>query len=141
MNKIINGKRYDTKTAELIGEASYGYGNDFRKWEEELYRKKTGEFFLWGAGGPLSKYAKSNSGETTNGQEIRPLTLQEAQEWCEEHMDADRYEEIFGEVEEEKTQVSTWLLNSLKTEIDKLREQKGITIAEIIEAGINALSK
>jgi len=55
MKKIINGKRYDTETAQLIGSASYSNRTDFRFWSEELYRKKTGEFFLYGEGGPASK--------------------------------------------------------------------------------------
>lgn len=128
MRKIINGKRYDTKTARFVGEASYGYGKDFAK--ERLFLKKTGEFFLWGSGN-----------EVSGSQQIIPLTLEEAKTWAEEYMDGDDYEEVFGEVEESKDQISTWLPTSLKAEIDKLRKEKGSTIASIIKAGIKSLTE
>ena len=55
MRKNIDRKMYDTETAELLASSSNGYGHgDFRYMEEQLYRKKTGEFFLYGEGGALS---------------------------------------------------------------------------------------
>ena len=49
----------------------------------------------------MSKYSqKIGQNEWSGGQEIQPLTLQEAQEWAEEHLDADEYEQVFGAVEE-----------------------------------------
>ncbi len=48
MKKIINGKRYDTETAKLIGSDGYSNPSDFNYWSEDLYQKKTGEFFLYG---------------------------------------------------------------------------------------------
>ena len=56
MKKIINGKLYDTETAKLIGRSYHGEGpRDFRHYSEELYRKRTGEYFLYGEGGPMSR--------------------------------------------------------------------------------------
>ena len=104
MKKIMNGKLYDTKTAERIG--YYTNGSDcrnFRWYEEELYRKKTGEFFLYGAGGPLSPYARCTSPDGRSfgdGDALIPQTIDEAKAWAERHMDADDYIEVFGEVEE-----------------------------------------
>jgi len=101
MKKIINGKLYDTSTATLISSAEYSYPGDFSHWREELYRKKTGEFFLYGKGGPMSKYSrKIGQNEWSGGEKIHPLTLREAQEWAEEHLDAEEYEQVFGVVEE-----------------------------------------
>ena len=52
MKKIINGKVYDTASAKLVGEWDNGrYGRDFGRCAEELYQKRTGEFFLHGSGG------------------------------------------------------------------------------------------
>ena len=69
--------------------------------ERNSTAKKTGEFFLYGEGGPWSKYSRRISqNEWGGGEEIRPLTLQEAQKWAEKHLDADEYEQVFGEVEE-----------------------------------------
>lgn len=100
MKKILGGKKYDTETACMVG--NYGNGNSgFGKCYEALYCKRTGEFFLYGEGGPMSKYGVAyGDNEWGYGEEIRPLTVDEAKEWAEEHLDADKYEEIFGEVEE-----------------------------------------
>ena len=101
MKKIINGRRYDTDTAKILGSAGYSHPGDFNYWRETLYVKKTGEFFLHGFGGPLSKYARSIAlNEWTGGEEIIPLSLEEAQKWTEENLEAEEYEEIFGACEE-----------------------------------------
>ena len=48
MKKIINGKIYDTDTAKEIDSISHGDGpRDFRYYHEVLYRKRTGEYFLF----------------------------------------------------------------------------------------------
>ena len=46
MKKIINGTKYDTDTADLIGSFTAGgvCRRDYRYIHEELYRKKNGEF-------------------------------------------------------------------------------------------------
>lgn len=68
---------------------------------ETLYRKRKGEFFLYGEGGPMSKYGVAyGDNEWGYGEEIRPLTVDEAKAWAEENLDADEYEAVFGEVEE-----------------------------------------
>jgi hypothetical protein len=101
MKKIINGKRYDTSTATLIGSVNYSYPNDFQYWKEDLYRKKTGEFFLYGEGGPMTQYAhRTGQNQWSGGERIRPLTLTEAQEWAERYLDVEKYEQTFGVIEE-----------------------------------------
>ncbi len=51
MKKIINGKRYDTDTAEAVGYWDSKVGkSSFRWYEETLYQKRGGEFFLYGYG-------------------------------------------------------------------------------------------
>lgn len=139
MKKIINGKRYDTKTAQFIGEGGFNHVGDFSYYWEKLFRKRTGEFFLAGEGGPMSKYSESTGQNSWSGGEaIIPLTLQEAQSWGEKHLEADEYEEVFGRIEEGKTQIATWVLDSLKADADKLREA-GYTLADIFAAGVEAL--
>lgn len=58
MKKIINKKSYDTETAKVVCSYSYIFSGDFQRVTETLYRKKTGEFFLHGVGGPASKYSR-----------------------------------------------------------------------------------
>ena len=103
MKSIINRKKYDTETATEIQTITYGQGKrDFKHFEETLYRKKTGEFFLAGEGGPMSKYSHFYSLENMwgSGSRIIPLTLDEAKDWVSENCSADDYEELFGPVEE-----------------------------------------
>lgn len=99
MKKIINGKLYDTSTAKVIV-TDCGYNvRSFDYYEEELYRKRTGEFFLHGVGGPLTRYAEpvGNFG-SRSGERIIPLTDDEAREYLERFTDV--YIATFGEPEE-----------------------------------------
>ena len=97
MKRIINGKMYDTNTAKFLGSDSYSNGRDFHNWSEELYQKRTGEFFLYGEGGPMSRYARScGDNSWSGGEDIIPLSVGKAREWAEEHLSADEYGEIFG---------------------------------------------
>ena len=103
MKKIIEGKRYNTETATYIGRyrTDTMSRRDFRYLEEELYQKRTKEFFLYGEGGAMTKYAKYVEGcGYTDGEKIIPLSEDEARDWVEEHMDVDDYIELFGECEE-----------------------------------------
>lgn len=102
MKSIINGKKYDTETAKEIGcDGNNLSRRDFKWWAEVLYQKRTGEFFLYGEGGPASRYAVSEDGHGwESGKKIIPLSEDKARKWAEEHLDVDEYEEIFGEVQE-----------------------------------------
>lgn len=102
MKKIINGKLYDTETARSLCWYDNGLSNtDFCYYEEQLFQKKTGEFFLSGSGGPMSKYREAISmREWTGGDSIIPLTIDEAKKWLEQYGDVDTYAEIFGLPEE-----------------------------------------
>lgn len=107
MKKIINGKVYDTETAKELGSWSNmaDYGN-FSQFSETLYRKKTGEFFLHGEGGPMTKYAVAEGTNSWRGGErIMPLSFLEAREWAEDHLDGEEYEEIFGAVAEDTSRI------------------------------------
>lgn len=101
MKKIIDGRTYDTETAKQVGEpwSPAGFGpSDFEWYEETLYRKRTGEYFLCGQGGPMSRYAEAyGQSGWTGGERIMPLTYDEAREWAEQHMDADAYIAAFGD--------------------------------------------
>ena len=100
MKQIINGKKYDTDTAKFLLSRSNNC-TGFSYCYEELYQKRTGEFFLYGEGGPMTKYARScGDNSWSGGREITPLTEAKAKKFVETYGDADDYENIFGEVEE-----------------------------------------
>lgn len=102
MIKIINRKKYDTDTAKTVGYYDNGCNtNDFYYFMEELYKKKTGEFFLYGEGNAMSKYSRECGNNNWSGScNIAPLTEDEAKEWAETHLSGEKYIEIFGDVEE-----------------------------------------
>jgi len=102
MKKVINRKRYDTDTAKKVAWWSTGGSmSDFRYSEEDLYRKKTGEFFVHGQGHGMTRWgtSKDNGNSRGWGEDIQPLTEEEARDWVEHYSNED-YEAIFGEVEE-----------------------------------------
>jgi len=86
MQRVIDGKLYDTKTAELLGEDSYGNSSDFTHWIEQLYRTKRGTYFLHGSGGPMSRWRKTiGQNQWSGGSGLRVLSIEEAKEWVEKH--------------------------------------------------------
>ena len=123
MKKIIAGKKYDTETATMLGERTYSNPRDFSYVHEELYIKRTGEYFIYGEGGANTKYRQWIDDHTwTGGDRIKPITEQEARKWVEEHLDGDDYERIFGKVYEDGTMVirtysvPTYIADKLKKE-------------------------
>lgn len=97
MEKIINGKRYNTDTANEVGYFSNGFiRTDFDFYEETLYKKKNGEFFLETYGGARTKNAEYRGYNTwSGGTRIIPLTDKEAQAWAEKHLSTEDYLKIF----------------------------------------------
>ena len=135
MKKIIGGKRYNTETAVEIAvwEPYYDY-RDFNYIREALYRKKTGEYFLHGEGGPLTKYREPVEDPNTwgYGEKIIPLTIEKAKKWADEHMDADEYEKIFEVEEEDSVLFSVLLPETLYAELKAEAEEKGVSMKEIV---------
>jgi hypothetical protein len=101
MKRIIGGKKYDTETATKVASwTTSGYSrSDFRFAHEELYRKRTGEFFLYGEGNAMTQWASSCGNMRSWGSDIMPLTEEQAKLWVEEKANQE-YETLFGEVAE-----------------------------------------
>lgn len=98
MIRIINGKRYNTKTATYIGNACYSCGGDFHHYDEDLYVTKKGAYFLKGIGGPMSRWSVSTGQNSwSGGSGIQVLDAQEALEWAERHLDEDDIAEFFAD--------------------------------------------
>lgn len=143
MKKIINGKKYDTDTAERIGYwENIPDVRDFSQYSEDLYRKKTGEFFLHGEGGPMTKYARSRGqNEWSGGEEIIPLSYESARKWAEEKLDADDYEKVFGEVAEDESRKAVTLSLAADTAETLRREaaKKGVSMSALVEELIKTM--
>jgi len=99
MQKLINGKLYDTDHAEKI--ASYSTGgstSDFDFYREALYRTESGRWFLHGQGHAKTKYASTTSdGMKGWGSDIRALSEEQAFEWCQRKDRIDAAQEYFAD--------------------------------------------
>lgn len=141
MKKIINGKVYDTEKAHHLGFDGNGSRRDFGFWYEELYQKRTGEYFLYGEGGPASKYARSiGQNQWGGGEKIIPLSPDAARKWVEEHLDADDYEALFGlpgeEDEDAKTTISAQLPAPLISAARRMAYEDGVSLTTVIERAL-----
>lgn len=140
MKKIINGQVCDTATAQILGNWENVHYGDLDFISESLYRKRTGEFFLYGEGGPRSKYAErvGNSG-WTDGERIMPLTWDEAREWAEEKLSPDEYQQVFGEVavDDSKAYLNAYIPTSCIEYAKRAAAKQGINLSAYIESPIS----
>ncbi len=140
MKKIINNKLYNTETAKEVAYwSNMTDRRDFSCVEETLYRKKTGEFFLLGEGGPMTSYAvAAGTNSWTGGSRIMPMTYDEAKEWAEKRLAAEEFETIFGEVSEGedtgKKVVSIHVTVSKWEQAKRKAAQNGMSISEYVES-------
>ena len=108
MEKIIKGRKYNTDTATSICTYDNGLPNgDFNYISEELFVKRTGEYFLYCIGGAKTKYAKSDGDMICAGSTIIPISDEQAKKFVENYSTSDVYEEYFGEVNESGVGVTT----------------------------------
>lgn len=93
MNKVIKNRLYDTETATAIATYDARYCPLYKVgFIATLYRKKTGEYFLYTKGGVFEDYPDQ--------ERIDPKTPDDAKEWCAKNLSGDEYMKIFGAVEE-----------------------------------------
>ncbi len=102
MEKIINGIAYNTNTAkEIDSDCNELPMSDFCYIEETLYQKDNGEFFLHGNGGARTAYRTlCSDGSLRGGEDIVPLSVDEAKLWIERHSTFQIYKTLFGVVSE-----------------------------------------
>jgi hypothetical protein len=93
VKKIINGKTYNTKTADVLCFFPSNLDRSDPEWDEAgLYReKKTGQLFYYAA----DKIA-TRDGSLRVEENITLVSWEEADEWANEAMCAKDYERIFG---------------------------------------------
>ena len=84
--RVIDGKVYNTETAECIAEYERGERSNFHFVYEALYRTPKGRYFLEYSGGPLSVYAENHGPHLVSGSSgIRVVEPDEALQWCERY--------------------------------------------------------
>ena len=124
MKKVKNNKIYDTQTAQAIGTWSNNESNDFKFVKETLYRKRTGEFFLYGIiGGPKT---------WLNGESIHPLSYDEAKKWAEEKLPTEIFNRLFNITKDENCYIGINISKRMVSEVDKFARNKKINRSEMI---------
>ena len=103
MRKIIDGKLYDTETAQEVCDVSASTvgSTDFHYDDTHLYVTKKGNFFIAGRGGVYSRWAMSYGPERVGGGSgIIPIDIDRAKKMAESRLTPERYQVFFGEPEE-----------------------------------------
>jgi hypothetical protein len=104
MKAIIEGKRFDTDKANLIGRYSTpGIGtSNFRYFEADLYKTpRSGIYFLAGQGHAMTPFCRQSAdGMRGWGEKIIPMSREEALEWAEQFLSVDEIEAGFSEIQD-----------------------------------------
>lgn len=102
MKIIKDNKVYNTKTSKHISDNYFGHVDDSDHLHYDLYKTKKGTYFMIVKGGPNSKMSfQTEENESVGCTHFFVLTVDEAMEWCEEHLDAENYLKEFSEYVEE----------------------------------------
>ena len=140
MKKIIKGSVFDTTTAKYLGGYSYlNKPGGFAYYSEDLYKTRSGKYFIHGTGGPASQYSEQVAqNEWESGETIFAVSMERAKDWAEENLDGDTYIEIFGEPGEVEQKIMTFSLNTnveflLRAEQEKTGKSISAIVSEIIE--------
>lgn len=143
MKKRIDTLMYDTDTAKKLAEYRHNY--DDAAYTETLYKKRTGEYFLYGEGGPASPWAQPVEGDIgayASGEDIKPLTYKKAQRWFEKANNDDDslatdevYDREFGEPKKDEPNETTSISLSCtaKRKLEIMAAKQGKSQSKIIE--------
>ena len=99
MKKVINGKLYNTETAdEIVDISNRRYWNDKGNfhWEDtRLYRTKKGAWFIAGQGYALSRWGTLTGNGSGPGSGLHVIDADEARDYLERYGSADLVAEHF----------------------------------------------
>ncbi|MEJ8785021.1 hypothetical protein [Peptoniphilus sp. HCN-40583] len=147
MKRIIKDKVYDTSTAGYIGEYSR-METDSKYWfKEELYRKRTGEYFIYGVGLSASTYDEVIDASSQGSEKITPISFENAKLWGKMHLDAEVYEREFGvNSDDEKVvglhvQIPIGLNDKLEARRSSENKTKGEVVTEALEKHLRGEGK
>lgn len=102
MQKIIEGKLYDTDKAQLLGKWENGENYSDSRWYcEDLYQTEKGTYFVAGRGHASSPYSEHCGGMRGPGEGITPMSRKEAFQWAQRKLDSKDVINLFGDMVEE----------------------------------------
>lgn len=101
MKKLIDGKMFNTETAEKIAFWSNGLSNDAHEISETLYKTKKDNWFLRGYSGAFGPYGAKWGRNFSAGSDLVSLTQEEAKAWLHSHNEIDLVLRFFPDSVEE----------------------------------------
>lgn len=122
MKKIIDGKRYDTSLARFIERFEVAPGRF-----ESLYRKRTGEYFLYS--------------EMDQKGHLLPLAYDEARRWAKSHMVVEAFDAEFGVIIDDTNRIPLLLsLNAAGVErARRVAAQRGVLLSALVDELFDSL--
>lgn len=143
MKTVIDNKLYDSEKARLIGETARNTSSDTLYLYEQLYKKRTGEYFVYGEGGPDTPYGiEEDDGTMSPGEGITPLTYDEARKWAEASLDGKDYSREFGTIDLSDGAMTTMAVRVSmvgKEALDRRCSRTGKTRSEIVDEFLRSL--
>lgn len=147
MKRTLKGHVYDSDAAREIGRATSGDAWDSASAmppgavAERLLRTKSGLYFLHGAGGSSTRYARGGKDGWEPGEAILPLDPQGAERWARENLPAEAWEAEFGEANGERqitVSVPAAVYQTIRNEAATSGRSMGAVIAEKFPNGKEA---
>lgn len=139
MEEIINGRMYDTETAQKKGTwANTWNDNDYSQVIETLYQKKNGEYFLECIGGPNSTYGDYCRGQNWGRTFLKPISSDDAIQWAKNKLSTDEYEALLDKISEgsELKTMSVQLTTANWNKLHQLAEDQETSVSELISKAI-----
>lgn len=98
MRRVIDGKRYDTETAQEVHAWDNGrYQSDFRYRAKSLFRTAKGAWFIYHEGGAMTDMARTVGDASAAGADIEPVTDRDALAFLESHGGEEAIELVFAD--------------------------------------------
>ena len=127
MRKVIDGVGYDTKKAIFLGQVCSGFSKEDIRWSvTELYRARSGKYFLHGSGGPGSPYAvwDNESDAHIDGEAILPMSQYDVITWAEEYLQVEKLKSVIKDIRQEAKRQNIEIPTNLKTASQKLTQRE-----------------
>lgn len=122
MQKIIDGRRYNTETARFIRGISCSADKP-TGWEERLYRTKSGLWFLHSFGGKKSRYAVPI---------IQPVSEDAAVAWLDDNFGREVVQEVMCKVSGIATPVTVLIPQQLLDALEQKRAETGQSRTDVV---------
>lgn len=135
MHRYIYGVLYKTENSRRIDARSGGDPKNGTDWQEILYARRDGSYFMHVTAGPEVRAGSAVRRRFWVGNEgILPLSFEQASQWCKEHSAPELYEKEFGALVSRpgKMRVDLTVPADLYSALRREAVQGGMTLGEYI---------